>query len=177
MIGEYARVTVPELDRAISDPQWALDRVNELIEAEIGTESAGEDDTGCDAVSALTPARCLDTDKAWDAIGFLLRRTGFPVDIVHGEHTLPGAEDWGYGPPRYLTAEQVRAAADALAARSVDDLFQGVTPDDLARSDIYPRIVWERGESLEYVRHHLEALVPFFRAAAREGDAMLMWLD
>jgi hypothetical protein len=51
MIGEYARLTPAEVDRAVLDPDWAREFVDELIEA--GAADAGAD------------ARCLDIDKAW----------------------------------------------------------------------------------------------------------------
>lgn len=164
MIGEYARVTTAELDRALSDPEWAL----KLVVGRMETE-AGE-------LPEPALARCLDVDKAWDALGFLLRRAGFPVDIVHGEESIPDAEDWGYGPPRYLTPEQVRSAAGALAEITGAHLTAGVGPQDLAEAEVYPTIVWQRGESLDYVREHYALLRPFFQAAAEEGDAMLLWL-
>ncbi|MFJ9405837.1 YfbM family protein [Streptomyces sp. NPDC101393] len=166
MIGEYARVTPAELDRARRDPEWALD----LVSARMNAEPADGTDPAA--------ARCLDIDKAWDAVGFLLRRTSFPVDIVHGEEELANADDWGYGPPRCLAPDRVRAAAEALASISGADLTAGVDPADLARSEVYPTIVWERGggESLDYVREHYDALRPFFRAAADDGDGMLVWL-
>jgi hypothetical protein len=165
MIGEYARLTRTELDRALSEPSWAREFVDELLDADL------------DEKADASEARCLDIDKAWDALGFLLRRIDFPVDIVHAEDAIPGAEDWGYGPPRYLTPERVRAAAEALQATSSDSLVDDVTPADLARADIYPSIIWERGESLEYITSHYEAVIPFFQAAARDGDAILVWLD
>ncbi|MCP9986472.1 MULTISPECIES: YfbM family protein [Streptomyces] len=165
MIGEYARLTAEEFARALEDPQWAQERVGELVEAELGGGPGGAE------------ARCLDTDKAWHALDFLLSRIGFPVDVVFGEGAIPGAEDWGYTPPRYLTPARVRVAAEALRDTPVERLVEGVGPEDLARAEVYPVIVWERGEPLEYVTAYYEALVPFFGAAARDGDAVLMWLD
>ncbi|MEU9120379.1 YfbM family protein [Streptomyces sp. NPDC048506] len=164
MIGEYARVTPAELARAIGDPEWALKLVVGWMEAEAG--------------QPVEPARarCLDVDKAWDALGFLLRRAALPVDVVHGEQSVPDAEDWGYGPPRYLTPEQVHTAAGALAEISAADLTEGVGPEDLAEAAVYPTLVWERGASLDYVADYYELLRAFFRAAAAEGDAVLMWL-
>ncbi|WP_437100723.1 YfbM family protein [Streptomyces kronopolitis] len=164
MIGEYARVTPAELDRALGDPEWALTLVDARREAE------------ADSCPPPAAARCLDVDKAWDALGFLLRRRGFPVDIVHGEEPVPGADDWGYGPPRYLTPEQVREAAAALAGITGDGLTAGVGPADLAAAEVYPTIVWERGEPLDYVREHYALLRPFLCAAAEQGDGVLMWL-
>lgn len=88
MIGEYARLTPAELERAVEDPRWALDFIEELIDV-------GMDETGG------SQSRCLDIGKAWDTLALMLRRIDFPVDI----------------------------------------------------------------------------LVPFFEAAARDGDAMAVWLD
>ncbi|MGW1187051.1 YfbM family protein [Streptomyces sp. NPDC002559] len=165
MIGEYARLTPAELDHAIRDPEWAQEHVVGLIETELSAEPVASE------------ARCHDIDKAWHALDFLLRRIDFPVGIVHGEEELPGAEDWGYEPPRYLTPERVRVAAEALAATPHEALVGGVRPAELVEAEIYPTTVWERGKSLDYVASHYQALVPFFRAAADAGDAMLIWLD
>ena len=165
MIGEYARLTPTELDRAVKDPGWAQDFVGELIDAQ------------ADEPGASRP-RCLDTSQAWDTLGLLLRRIDFPIDIVHGEEEIPDADDWGYGPPRYLTPEQVRAASSALAATPSDVLTRGVTAAELLRADLYPRIAQDEVEEwLKYVVHHYQALVPFFETAAREGHAMMVWLD
>ncbi|OII66405.1 MULTISPECIES: DUF1877 family protein [unclassified Streptomyces] len=54
---------------------------------------------------------------------------------------------------------------------------EGVRPAELAQAEIYPTVLWERGESLDYVTSHYQAMAPFFRAAADAGDAMLVWLD
>ncbi|MGW2182405.1 YfbM family protein [Streptomyces sp. NPDC001732] len=165
MIGEYARLTPAELDRAIRDPEWAREFVVGLIER--------EPDTG----PAASEARCHDIDKTWHALDFLLRRIDFPVGIAHGEKEVPGAEGWGHEPPRYLTPERVRLAAETLADAPHEALVEGVRPAELAEAEIYPAVVWERGEPLDYVTSHYQALVPFFRAAADAGDAMLIRLD
>ncbi|MFF8384540.1 YfbM family protein [Streptomyces kanasensis] len=165
MIGEYVRLTPAQFERALGDPEWARGLVDELVDAELDEEP--------DAASA----RCLSTDKAWHALDFLLSRLDFPVDVVFGEEPLPEAGDWGYAPPRYLTPERVRAAAEALADVPAARLVEGVGPEDLARAEVYPSVVWERGESLDYVTHHYDELVPFLTSAARDGDAVLLWLD
>jgi hypothetical protein len=164
MIGEYARMTPAQLDHAVRDPKWAQEFVNELIEAEL------------DERPEPSAARSHDIDKTWHALDFLLRRVDFPVPVVDGEHEIPGAGEWGYVPPRYLTPDRVRAAADAFAVTTSAVLTEGVGPADLAAAEIYPTVVWERGESLEYVTQHYEALGQFFRAAADAGDAMVTWI-
>ncbi|MCX3292372.1 DUF1877 family protein [Streptomyces sp. NEAU-H22] len=60
MIGEYLRVTAAELDRAIRDPDWALDFVEEVQDAEEETEPAP------------AKARHFSTYKTWDMLRFLL---------------------------------------------------------------------------------------------------------
>lgn len=124
MIGEYARLTAAEFERAVGDPDWAYERVRELSEQE------------WDAGLPWDQARCYDTDKMWHALDFLLRRVGFPVDVVFGEEEIPGADDWSYGPPRCLTPDQVRTAAEAFAA---------TPPPGSPR--VSPRPTWQRRTS------------------------------
>nr|WP_329182869.1 DUF1877 family protein [Actinacidiphila glaucinigra] len=92
MIGEYLRVTAAELDRALQDPDWALDLAGKVQDAEDESEPAPAE------------ARHFRTYKTRDMLGFLLTRADFPVDVIHGEESFAKDEDWGYGPPRYLRA-------------------------------------------------------------------------
>ncbi|MFD7629953.1 YfbM family protein [Streptomyces sp. NPDC059851] len=164
MIGEYVRLGPADFERALREPEWAQDFVAALFDAER------------DVPPVPSRARCHSTDKTWHALSFLLARTGFPVDVVHGDEEVPDAGDWGCAPPRYLTPERVAAAADAMAGTPHPALLDGVTPRDLAAAEVYPVVVWERGESLEWVTDHYRHLARFFRAAARDGDAVLMWI-
>ncbi|MEO3765744.1 YfbM family protein [Streptomyces sp. B5E4] len=167
MIGEYARVTPAELDRAVREPDWARGFIFELLE----TETGAEEDAGSDIT------RFPDTDKAW--VG-RHRVSAPPRRLPSGRHLRRGIDTrsrrLGYGPPRYLTPEQVRTAAEVLGTTSSDRLVHGVSQEDLARADVYPLIVWERGESFDYVRGHYEALVEYFRGAAGDGDGLPLWL-
>jgi hypothetical protein len=106
-----------------------------------------------------------------------VRRVSFRVDVVHGEEKRPGADDWGYGPPRYLTREQVRTAAAALAATPSHTLIGRATVRELSQADLYPSITEDDEQWLSYVVHHYEALTPYFQAAAQDGDAMIIWPD
>lgn len=153
MIGEYARLTPAELGRAVRDPSWALEFIYELIEA------------GADETAGGRQPRCLDIDKAWDTLGFLLRRIEFPVDIVHGEEKIPGAEDWGYGPPRYLPPDRVHATAAALGELPSDALVRGVKEAELAEADLYPNIA---GEGLQWLK---SSPLPGRVDVVRDGDA------
>jgi hypothetical protein len=164
MIGEYLRVTSAELDRAVQDPDWALDFVEEVQDAEEETEPAPAE------------ARCFSTYKTWDMLRFLLARAEFPVNVIHGEEPFAEHEDWGYGPPRYLRPERVQLAAEALRATSYDRLISGVDPTDLTSADVYP-LGWNEPDPLAWGRPWYEGLTQFFEAAARADDAILVWLD
>ncbi|MDT3723966.1 YfbM family protein [Streptomyces sp. DSM 41972] len=155
-------MTAAEFERAVGDPGRAYERVQELTGQEWDVDLPGD------------RARRFETDKMWHALDFLLRRVGFPVDVVFGEERIPGADDWSYGPPRCLTPEQVRTAAEAFSATPPARLTEGVTPADPAAAEICPTIVRERGEPLDEVTAHYEALVPYFRGAARDGDGVLL---
>ncbi|MER5517669.1 YfbM family protein [Streptomyces sp. NPDC002763] len=164
MIGEYLRVTAAELDRAIQDPGWALDLAEEVQDAEEESEPGPAE------------ARHFSTYKVWDMLRFLLAREAFPVNVIHGEEQLPGAEDWGYGPPSYLRPDRVRLAAQALRATGYTELITGVDAADLAAAEVYP-LGWDEPGTLEWARHWYDGLTEFFEAAAGADDALLVWLD
>ncbi|WP_406169593.1 YfbM family protein [Streptomyces canus] len=164
MIGEYLRVTAAELARANQDPDWALAFVEEVQDAEEESEPAPAE------------ARHFSTYKTWDMLRFLLARTDFPVNVIHGEESFAEEEDWGYGPPRYLRPERVQLAAEALRTTNYAQLISGVDPAELTSAEVYP-LGWSELSSLEWGRPWYDGLTQFFEAAARADDAMLLWLD
>ncbi|WP_103890278.1 DUF1877 family protein [Actinacidiphila yanglinensis] len=56
------------------------------------------------------------------------------------------------------------------------DVIRDVDPEQLTAVRIYP-LFWDEAGALEWVRGWFDPLVPFFGAAARAGEAMLVWLD
>ncbi|MET8154319.1 DUF1877 family protein [Actinoplanes sp. NPDC049668] len=174
MNGNWLRVSPDELERAVSDLDWA----HELARK----ERDGDSD------------RWTGTGKAWHGLDFLLDRLGFEIPLVLGAESfveLPDVEpdsaemfdflesledDWGYGPPSYLTPAQVAAAAAQLATLTEEDLTRDVDPTELYRAEIYPG-TWERPGELAWVAHFLPSAQTFFTAAAKDGDAVICWLD
>ncbi|MFJ8183300.1 DUF1877 family protein [Streptomyces sp. NPDC096105] len=61
-----------------------------------------------------------------------------PHRLPRGRRPRRGGEDRSYGPPRCLTPEQVRTAAEALAATPPARLTEGVTPSGLAAAGVTP---------------------------------------
>ncbi|MET7428351.1 YfbM family protein [Streptomyces flaveolus] len=164
MIGEYVRLTAAELERTIQDPDWALDFVEGLRDAEEEKEPAPAE------------ARHFSTYKTWDMLRFLLARAEFPVNVIFGEEPFAEDEDWGYGPPRYLRPERVQLAPEALRATGYAQLVSGVDPAELTSAEVYP-LGWSEPGSLEWARPWYADLTHFFEAAARADDAMLIWLE
>ncbi|MGW6414106.1 YfbM family protein [Streptomyces sp. NPDC055055] len=163
MNGEYLRVTAAELERALTEPEWAL----EFAEA---IQDAQDDDQ-----TAAFEARHFTTHQTWHFLSFLLHRSAFPVDIVHGEETIV-ADDWGYGPPRYLTPDRVGLAASTLRRMSYDRLVLDVDPAELVKAEIYPQI-WDAPAALDWASDVFTPLTEFFQGAAAAGDAVLIWID
>ncbi|MGW7195671.1 DUF1877 family protein [Streptomyces chryseus] len=89
---------------------------------------------------------------------------------------VPDADDWGYEPPRYLTTERVRLAAEKLSQMPYDELIRSVDHAELAAAEIYPQI-WDSPTSLEWARDLFPALTEFFQAAASADHAIVIWLD
>ncbi|GAA2372349.1 hypothetical protein Cme02nite_00640 [Catellatospora methionotrophica] len=168
--GNWLRVTPAELEHAKDDLDWAYACAREASDDADRTHSTG---------------------KAWHSLAYLLDRCGLGIPIVSGaeqfidesvgevenEHGYLAWEvDWGYGPPRYLTPEQVAVAAAELAAISGDDLIRGVDQAELVQAEIYPD-VWDRPDELPWAAHHLPGVKQFFASAAKDGDAVICWLD
>ncbi|MEV4943849.1 YfbM family protein [Streptomyces zaomyceticus] len=163
MNGEFLRVTTEELARALEDPAWARDFAADVPEQE-------------DEETKPAEARHFTTHQTWHLLDFLLKRSAFPVDITYGEGSVLGADDWGYEPPRYLTDERVRLAAEKLGRMTYDELIRGVDHAELAAAEVYPQI-WDSPSSLEWAGDVFPALTEFFQAAASADHAILIWLD
>ncbi|MFK0024965.1 DUF1877 family protein [Streptomyces sp. NPDC090798] len=64
----------------------------------------------------------------------------------------------------------------SLRATSYAQLISGVNPAELTSAEVYP-LGWSEPGALEWGRPWYDDLTQFFEAAARAGDAMLVWLD
>jgi len=175
MIGEYARLTPSELKRAIDDPEWVLNHLEDLQDTLDEAEICADEWDGSDEPPGR--ARFYSTRKTWNLLAFLLERASFPVSVVYGEHVLDPEQDWGYGPASYLTPDRVKYAANALDATPYSQLAQGVTRADLNQAGVYPA-PWDSDDpGVGWGEEYYERLTAFFGAAADAGDAVLCWID
>ncbi|RPF21303.1 uncharacterized protein DUF1877 [Myceligenerans xiligouense] len=161
MIGEYMRLAPGDFGKATSDPAWAWDLVDEFLEA---------DGDGGDP-------RLFDVDKAWHGLAFVLERAELPDAAIFGDDAVPGAGDWGYGPPSSLTSARVGELAAALSALDPREAVRAVPASAFATAGIYPKELWDDPGWAAYLSGHLERLTKFFCEAADASMGMLVWLD
>ncbi len=162
MIGEYLRLSPDDYENAVTDPGWARELVDELFEAD------GEEDPD---------PRLIDVDKAWHGLALVLDHAGVATAVVFGDDVVPGADDWGYGPPSSLSPERVGELAAALRSLDPREAVEAVPAAAFTAAEIYPVGLWDDPASVEYLIGHLERLAAFFDEAANAKMGMLVWLD
>jgi hypothetical protein len=160
MIGNCRRVSRPQLAAMQGDPSTVPAF---LYDAELPSDSH------------------IDLDKSWHAIHFLLNGQtwegeGPLFDAILGGKTL-GEEDVGYGPARFLTPDEVRKTAEALNQVSVSELLAKFDAHQLNDRDIYPQHWTGDDIDYQYVRDNFVRLAEFFRLAAKNDDAMLLYIN
>jgi hypothetical protein len=135
----FTRVTAEELDRAIEDPEWALECVQD------------EDALDC------------FLEKSWAGIQFLLDEAGVNVElhesgfIIDDEFILSGWSD-----------SMVAEAAKALKATPFEVLAGHYDPRKLSEAEVYPfRQLWDDAD-IEYLRDNYADLVEFFEETAAD---------
>ncbi len=118
----------------------------------------------------------LSLEKSWHVLHYLL--TGEPQEAPPplGNAILGGTEiggDLGYGPARFLAPQQVREVASALAPISKPDLAKRFDLDAMIKARIYPCRDYDE---LEMAQHHFEHLSRYYADAAKNGNAMLLYI-
>lgn len=119
----------------------------------------------------------LEIEKSWHGIHFLLTGTAWEVMPPLGNVLLGGTEigeDVGYGPARYLTPQQVAEVSAELEKITEENLRQRFKFEELERAQIYA--ITSAGD-IEYLLGHFSRVVAHYRDAARNGNAMLLYLD
>lgn len=160
MICNLVAITPDELRELIENP-------TEILDVFFPDDGAGQ-----------RRERHLDIDKSWHGVHYLL--TGDPWE---GEPPLSWAvlggtgigEDTGYGPPRYLTPDEVRDVADALDDASPESLTARFDPVAMKAEGIYPQ-GWQP-EDLGWLLGNFDDLAGFYGVAAAEGRVVLLCLS
>jgi len=187
---KYRRITPQELAGFQHDPSsiapfFGTDKLDKMPDVP-DDEDFDEDAYWAEPSPVDDPERLFDLTNSWMAVHYLLTgevthpsqsRTPPPLVYVVMGGTPISDEDVGYGPPRFLTPEQVKEAGDALRDLAPEDLRGrfDITAYNAARG--YPRMGqrgWEP-EDIEPLLEEYADLRQFFIEAAGQGDALLLW--
>jgi hypothetical protein len=122
-----------------------------------------------------------DLDKAWHGIHYLLTGSAWegepPLNLLVAGGREVGHIDVGYGAARVLSAAEVRAAAESLAALRDDDLRARFNPAEMMSKKIYPEI-WDRSpeedDTLGYLLESVGTLREFLSAAVERGHGAVI---
>lgn len=162
MIGNAVEVTSMQLQELLADPGT----VSSFLYAQEGNR----------------PVAHLDLDKSWHGIHFLLTGEAWGGEGPSALAVLGGTaigDDVGYGPARYLSVEEVKSVANALDEASTDALHKRYVPSVLEQAQIYPTGIWEdEGEqAFEWLMPWYAELVSFYKRAAENGNAVLLYIN
>ena len=162
MIGKYLRLP----DETLNDLLENADALTSIIYPDEETEEWS--------------ARCLDIDKTWHIIHFLLNGAAWAGQPPLFNAVLGGApisdEDVGYGPARFLIPSDVQAVTKALQALPAGKLFERWDQHAIDSASIYPQGWSKASEDIDYISSNYEQLRSFFATAAANGEAVIAWL-
>jgi len=160
MIGNFLRLSSDELAALIADPSSVEDFIYPDDEERENN---------------------IDVDKAWHGIHYLLAGDAWAGEPPLANVVLGGTEigdDVGYGPARYLTVDEVQAAADALKDIPPEKFRARYVASELSKNRIYPEI-WDDADedAIGYLTTWYETLREYYIDAATQGHAMLKYLN
>lgn len=164
MIGQFISVTPDELQAYLQNSSLLEERLDAALE---------NDD----------PA-FFDIHKSWDALSYLI--TGVPLHdidkavpllswVIFGDEVIDENLDFGYGPARYLSNDQVKEVNAVLMDMSAEDLNKHFDPDKMTELEIYPGD-WNEGEKqwLDRAFHQLKA---FYKTSAENNQAVISYIS
>lgn len=133
------------------------------------------------SIENLDTTRSVNLEKAWHGLHYLLTGDPWggdaPLDFIATGGEPIGDVDFGYGPARLLTPQDVGALAESLAHISDQELWSRFDADDMNAQAIYPMIWDEPEDDLrdEYLMYFRE-LKAFVAQAAQDGLALVLRL-
>jgi Domain of unknown function (DUF1877) len=182
----YRRVTPEEFARLQSDAKAAESFFSPKLE-ELVEELAAPEKLPAGRQEQEDSVRTLFIGTDWHALHFLLTGDGdlkpHPLPQPPFGNVVQGGTEtqWPctYGHVRSLTADEVRAVADALSKISVAELRSRFSVASFNAAQVYPhgrRARWT-DEDAESVFEIYPRVVGFFQSAARDGDMILLSSD
>ena len=164
MIGNYMRVSNDELEEFLADSSKLENRVYESEEPD---------------------PNLIDVDKAWDAIFYLLTGKTLATSqeaapplawISFPPNEIDPEQDMGYGPACYTTQEQTKELSEALGKINTEQFASSYDGKRMMELGIYPEI-WDGDDGLEYVTDYFADLKKFYKIAAANNQAVIIFIN
>jgi len=166
MIGNFRQVTTGVLEKLLLQP--------ETIESFIYPESEEESEV-------------LGIEQVWEGVHFLLTGKTLPKNyldfdnenplnsLIFGGQTIAEDIDLGYGPGRYLTANQVIEINKALKQIKKEELLLKYDADIFTKSEVYP-FFWQKYDA-DYLLEYWDEIVQFYNDASNKGNAIIFYIN
>jgi hypothetical protein len=157
---------------------FGVDRIDRELQAELQKAMQAP---GAVDVNRISENRhkglCLE--KSWQHLHYLITGKLDDAPPPLGNAILGGTpigDDVGYGPARYLTPQQVREVADALAAIPREELVRRSAAEMPLPRGIYGVDPSGQEDDLEETLEYFDELVQYYSEAAEQGNAVFLYL-
>jgi hypothetical protein len=129
-----------------------------------------------DVVEGLMDGDGISVGKAWNGLHYLYCGDGSAGEsaILGGVSLAHG--DTGYGPPQYLTPDEVATYARALDALTDEQLRDAYDAKAMTTEGVYPG-GWDSPSNLEWLLTEARNVRAFYRDAAAKGAGVLQFLS
>lgn len=156
--------------------RWLLNRILSRFNAANAADAAtpGPTDAPLEGVG-----QHLALHKDWNLLHFALTGASGEAPGPAGDVILGGdevGEDLGYGPARVLMPEKVATVAAFLGELGPAGIMKRFDPRRVPE-DVYGADFARERATRESLRVRAEGVCRFYREAAEQGQAVLLWLD
>jgi hypothetical protein len=167
--------------------QEDIDALRKQQEALLSENQEALDEVQSDLMGLSKDGLQLSLYKDWHMLHYLLTGKSWEmVDSPLSQAIMGGTEIadvqkvMGYGPARYLTPSIVREVAGALDSFPIEEKVESFDSQAAEDAKVYPRMhgmkQLEKDEK-EGLIHYFHLLRDFYRDAAANGHAMLLWVE
>ncbi len=131
-------------------------------------------------IAAVEQPKRFSLEKDWHMLHYALTGTAAPGDTwiskcILGGRELPDVDGMmGYGPLRYLQAEEVRKISEELARVDPQTLLSRLDKDDAEEKRIYLAHTLDDLHDWDYLPQLFTQFRDFYSDAAQHGNAMLL---
>lgn len=126
--------------------------------------------------------RRYDIDQSWDGIVYLLTgqnsSSGHPLSrIIFSGQLIDKEQDLGTGPAHYLLPAQVQELYTTLREIRPEMLKARFNASEMKENGVYPGNAWAQEGTDDYLVEYFELLQEIIATAARNGEALITFIQ